>query len=238
MRNSLAIFRREFASYFDTQLIYFAIPAFLLLTGLASLYWHDVLGSGVATMRTVFFWSATFFVLLIPAVTMRLFAEEHGTGSIEMLVTLPITAPQMVIGKFAAAFTLMVVALAGTLTYPMTLASLGELDPGPVMGGYLGLLLLGAAFTAIGTAASTFTSKQAVAFLVALVLCLLPFATGYALSRVPASILPVVQYLTFEYHFSNLSRGVIDSRNVIFYLSVVAFFLHLAVFSLERRRLG
>lgn len=237
MSNILAIFRREFASYFDSPLAYIVIPAFLGLVGGFSLFFQDILAAGVVSMRTVFFWSAVFFLLLIPAVTMRLFAEENRTGSLELLATLPVTESQMVFGKYLAALALMTVALGLTVTYPLTLAGLGDLDSGPVIGGYLGLFLLGAALTAVGTAASASTKNQVVAFLVDLVLCLVPFATGYALSRVPAELLPLVQYLSFEYHFNNLSRGVIDTRNIIFYLSVAGLFLHLAVFQLERRRL-
>jgi ABC-2 type transport system permease protein len=169
---------------------------------------------------------------------MRLFAEEKRTGSIEMLVTLPVDEGAMVLGKYLASLTLMTLALALTVTYPATLASLGDLDWGPVIGGYVGMFLLGAAFTAIGTAASALTSNQIVSFLVALLVCLVPFASGYALTKVPAVILPVVQYISFEYHFNNLARGVIDTRDIIFYGSVVALFLHLAVWSLERRRLA
>jgi ABC-2 type transport system permease protein len=238
MRNVLAIFRRELGSYFDTSLAYIVIPVFLALVGGFSLFFQDIFTAGVASMRTVFFWSAIFFLLLIPAVTMRLFAEEKRTGSIEMLVTLPVTESQMVLGKYLASLTLMTIALALTVTYPVSLGMLGEMDWGPVIGGYLGLFLLGAAFSAIGTASSALTSNQVVSFLVALMLCLLPFASGYALARVPAVILPVVQYVSFEYHFNNLSRGVLDSRDLIFYLSVVGLFLHLAVWSLERRRLS
>ncbi len=238
MRNILAIYRRELGSYFDTSLAYIVIPVFLALVGGFSLFFQDILSAGVASMRTVFFWSAVFFLLLIPAVTMRLFAEEKRTGSIEMLVTLPVSEGEMVAGKYLASLTLMTVALGLTVTYPATLASLGDLDWGPVIGGYVGLFLLGAAFTAIGTASSALTSNQIVSFLVALLLCLVPFASGYALTKVPALVLPVVQYISFEYHFNNLARGVIDSRDLIFYGTVVALFLHLAVWSLERRRLG
>lgn len=237
MQNVYAIFRREFLSYFDSPLAYIVIPAFLGLVGGFSLYFQDMLGAGVVTLRPVFFWSAVFFLLLIPAVTMRLFAEENRTGSIELLVTLPVSESEMVLGKYLAALGLMTVALGLTVTYPVTLAFLGDLDLGPVFGGYLGLFLLGAAFSAIGTAASASTSNQVVAFLVALVLCLVPFATGYALAQVPAGLLPVVQYLSFEYHFNNLARGVVDSRDLLYYATVVALFLHLSVFALERRRL-
>ena len=154
-----------------------------------------------------------------------------------MLVTLPIKEEEIVVGKYLAALSLVFLALLLSGTYPLSLASLGELDWGAVFGGYLGLFLLGAAFAAIGIAMSAMSSSQVGAFLLSLTVCILPFATGYGLNRIPGDILPVVQYLTFEYHFSNLSKGIIDSRNIIFYLSVVALFLHLAVFQLERARL-
>ncbi len=232
-----AIFRRELSSYFDSTLAYIVIPVFLLLVGGFTLYFQDLLGAGIASMRPVFFWASVFMLLLIPAITMRLFSEEHRQGSIELLVTLPVSEPAIVLGKFLAAFSLVGVAIAMTLTYPLTLALLGDLDLGPVLGGYVGLLGLGAAFTAIGTATSVGTQNQVVAFLLALSICVVPFASGFALAQVPAAVLPVVQYLSFETHFNNLARGVIDSRDLVFYGSVVALFLHAAVFGLERRRL-
>lgn len=238
MQNVLAIFQRELGSYFDSPLAYIVIPVFLGLVGGFSLFFQDVLASGLASMRTVFFWSAVSYLLLIPAVTMRLFAEEKRTGSIELLVTMPITESEMVLGKYLAALSLMTIALVLTFTWPVTLYAFGSPDVGPLIGGYLGLFLLGAAFTAVGTAASALTNNQVVSFLVALLGCLIPFVSGYALARVPAPLLPIVQYLSTEYHFDNLARGVVDSRNIIFYLSVVALFLHVAVFALERRRLA
>ena len=232
-----AIFRRELSSYFDSPLAYIVIPVFLVLVGGFSLYFQDLLGGGLATMRPVFFWASVFMLLLIPAITMRLFSEEHRLGSIELLVTLPVGEQAIVLGKFLAAFTLVAVAIAMTLTYPITLMFLSDVDLGPIFGGYVGLLGLGAAFTAIGTATSVGTRNQIVAFLLALGICTLPFASGFALSQVPAAILPLIQFLSFETHFNNLARGVIDSRDLIFYASIVALFLHIAVFGLERRRL-
>lgn len=238
MRNILAIAQREFTGYFTSPLAYFVVPVFLGLVGVFSLYFQDIFASGVASLRIVFFWSAIFLVLLIPAVTMRLFAEERRTGSLELLATLPVDEKQMVLGKYLAAMGLIGIAILLTLTYPLTLSSLTELDMGPVLGGYLGLFLLAASFAAIGTAASAMTKNQVVAFLVALVLCMLPFAMGFSLGRVPSSILPLLQYLAFDTHFKNLARGVIDSRDIIYYLSIIALFLHIAVFSLEKRRLS
>jgi ABC-2 type transport system permease protein len=232
-----AIYRRELSSYFDSPLAYIVIPVFLGLVGGFSLFFQDLLGGGIATMRPVFFWSSVFMLLLTPAITMRLFAEEHRTGSIELLVTLPISEASIVLGKFLAAFTLVAVAIALTVTYPVTLWLLSEIEPGPIVGGYIGLIGLGAAFTAIGTAASVGTKNQIIAFLLALGVSTIPFASGFSLGQVPAILLPMVQFLSFETHFNNLSRGVIDSRDLLFYGSVVALFLHLAVFGLERRRL-
>lgn len=238
MSNVVAIFRREFWAAFDGPLAYIAVSVFLVLVGGFSLFFQDLLAAGVASLRPVFFWTAVFYLLLIPAVTMRLFAEERRTGTLELLVTLPITETEVVLGKYLAALAMMSVALALTASDPLTLSSLGELDWGAPDGGYLGLFLLGAAFTAIGTAASAHTSNQVVAFLVALLLGTVPFATGFALDQVPASALPLVQYLSFDYHFNNLARGVVDTRSLVFYASVVMVFLQLAVYGLERRRLS
>lgn len=237
MMNIFAIYQRELRSYFDGALAYLVLPVFLGLVGAFCLFFQDILESGQLNMRVIFFWMAFFFLLLIPALTMRSFAEEKRTGSIEMLVTLPVKEEEIVLGKYLASLSVVILALILSLTYPISLAGLGDLDWGPVLGGYLGLFLLGAAFSAIGIAMSAMSNSQVMAFLLSLTIGILPFATGYALGRVPGDILPVVQYLTFEYHFSNLAKGVIDTRNLIFYGSVVAFFLHLAVFQLEQRRL-
>ena len=232
-----AIYRRELSSYFDSPLAYIVIPIFLGLVGAFSLYFQDLFGGGTATMRPVFFWASVFMLLLIPAITMRLFAEEHRTGSLELLVTLPVSESSIVLGKFLAAFSLVSVAILLTLSYPLTLLMLSSIDLGPIVGGYIGLFALGAAFTAIGTAASVSTKNQIVAFMVTLLVCTIPFASGFALAQVPAAFLPIVQFLSFETHFNNLARGVVDSRDLFFYGSIIGVFLHMAVFGLERRRL-
>jgi ABC-2 type transport system permease protein len=237
MQNVLIILQRELASYFNSALVFVIVPIFLLMVGGFSMYFQAFFLSGILDMRSIFFWCAVSFLLLIPAFSMRAFAEEIRTGSIEMLVTLPISEEEMVIGKFLSVFVVVCFSLLLTLSYPMTLSTLGNLDWGPVLGGYIGLALLGAALSAIGIAASATSKNQVVSFLIAFAVSVVPFAMGYVLSSVPVDILPVVQYLSFDYHFSNLAKGVVDSRNIIFYLSVVALFLHLAVFQLEQRRL-
>ncbi len=238
MRNISAIMRRELAFYFDSPMAYILVPVFLGLVASFTLWFQDVFAQGTVQLRTVSTWSAVFFILFVPAVTMRLFAEERRTGTMELLATLPATETEMVLGKYLAALGLIAVALLLTLGYPLTFAILAEVDPGPVLGGYVGLFLLGASYCAIGTAASAGTANQVVAFLLSLFLCLVPFAMGFFLHQVPAPLLPLVQYLSFDYHFNNLARGVLDTRDLVFYLSVVALGLHVAVHSLVLRRLG
>lgn len=237
MMNVLAVFRRELYSSFDSPLAYIVVPVFLGLVATFSLWFQDIFSQGVVSLRTFFFWSSLFFVVLVPAITMRLFAEERRTGSLELLVTLPLSDAEVVLGKYLSALALLVVALLLTATYPVTMASMGELDWGPVLGGYLGLFLLGAALCGIGVAASAVTSNQVVAFLLAMVLCLLPFAMGFFLHKVPAGLLPVVQYLCFDYHFGNMARGVLDTRDLVYFLSVGVGGLAIAVLALRHGRL-
>ncbi len=256
MRNVLAIARRELGAYFDSALAYVIVPIYVVLVGGFALWFDDVFASGVVSLRSVFFWSALFLVLLVPAITMRLFAEEYRTGSIELLSTFPITEGELVLGKWLAAVALVGVGIACTWTYAATLAVLGVpevgsganalvrlvnesgLDPGEVACGYLGLLLLGGAIAGIGTAASALTSSQIVAFLAALLTSLFPFALGSFLDRVPTALVPLAQYLALTTHFSNLARGVIDLRDVAYCASVAALGLHVAVYALQRRRLS
>lgn len=258
MNNVLAIARRELGAYFDSPLAYFVVPVYVVLVGTFALWFDDLFAAGTVSLRGMFFWGAIFLMLLVPAITMRLFAEERRTGSLEILVTLPITEGELVLGKYLAAVMLVAVTVATTLPYAFAFAWLGTpevagddappmivraftetgLDFGPAICGYLGLILLGSALAAIGTAASSLTSNQIVAFLLALVISIVPFAIGFFLERVPTSVLPLVQYLAFETHFNNLARGVVDTRNLLFWGSVAALFLHVAVYSLERRRLS
>ncbi|MBM4390734.1 MAG: ABC transporter permease [Deltaproteobacteria bacterium] len=256
MRNVLAIARRELGAYFDSPLAYVIVTIYAVLVGGFALWFDDVFAAGVVSLRSVFFWSALFLVLLVPAVTMRLFAEEYRTGSIELLATFPITEGELVLGKWLAAVSLVGIGILATLSYALTLAVLGVpegagagnflvrlvnesgLDPGEVACGYLGLLLLGAAIAGLGTAASALTNSQIVAFLGALVVSLFPFALGSFLDKVPAGLVPLAQFLALNTHFNNLARGVIDLRDLVYCGSVAALGLHVAVYALERRRLG
>jgi ABC-2 type transport system permease protein len=237
VKTTWAIYRRELSAFFNSAIAYIAIPLFLLLVGLFSLFLDDLFDQGLAHMGSVFRWMAIFLVLMVPALTMGMLAEERRSGSLELLQTLPISDGQIVFGKFLAALSVIWIGLALTFCYPITLARVGDLDWGPVLGGYVGLGLMAAAYCAIGVAVSAFTRSQILAFLVAMALCLVPYSMGFFLEQVPASWVPIVQHLSFDYHFSSLARGVLDTRNLVFYLSVVLLALHVAVFALEERRL-
>ena len=144
MRSISAVFRRELGAYFNTPLGYIVVACFLLTFGFFFFYVFDVLGGQVASMRSMFRISPLLLAILTPLITMRLVAEERHSGTIELLLTLPITEWQIVVGKYLAAVAVLATALLLTLSYPLTLAALGDLDPGPVLAGYCGLLLLGA----------------------------------------------------------------------------------------------
>jgi ABC-2 type transport system permease protein len=223
VKTTWAIFRRELAAFFNSALAYIAIPLFLLLVGLFSLYLDDLFDKNLAHM-------------LVPALTMRMLAEERRSGSLELLQTLPVSDAQIVLGKFLAVLAVVWIGLGLTLFYPISLARSGDLDWGPVIGGYVGLGLMSASYCAIGLAVSAFTRSQILAFLLAMALCLVPYSMGFFLEQVPSDWVVVVQHLSFETHFSSLSRGVLDTRNMVFYFSVVIVALHVAVFALEESR--
>lgn len=211
---------------------------FLGLLAGGSLWVDDLFTVGLTTVDGAFFWMASTFLFVVPAVTMRLVAEERRTGSLELLATLPVTSAQIIVGKWLAAVFLVAVALAMSLSWPIALAMLGELDWGPVIGGYLGLLCMGAGFAAIGTFTSALTESQVLAFLLSFIVCLVPFGMGLALPLVPGEWLPLVQYLTFEYHFANLARGVLDTRSLVFFASITWAGLEGARWQLDKRRLS
>ncbi len=233
-----AIFRREVASYFGQPIAYIVLTLFVVLLAFPALFLQDVVLAGEASMRVPFFWTGVAFLFLVPALTMRLIAEERRTGSLEIVGTLPITPTALVLGKWLAAVAMVAVALLMTVSYPIALGSLGQLDPYTVLAGYLGMLLMGSAFAAVGLMASALTRYQVLSFLVAFALIAIPYALGYALDAVDVQYIGVVQYLTFEYHFANLARGVLDTRSFVFFGALMAVALRIAVMVLQVKRLG
>ncbi|MBS1557398.1 MAG: gliding motility-associated ABC transporter permease subunit GldF [Bacteroidetes bacterium] len=220
------IFIKEFNSYLNSLIAYLVISVFL--TGIGLLLWvfpeTSVLEYGFADMGTLFSTGPYVFIFLIPAITMKSFAEEKKMGTMELLLTKPLTDWDIVLGKFLAAFTLTLVALAPTVVYYFSIYQLGNpvgnVDTAGVIGSYIGLSLLAAVFCSFGICASTFTSNQIISFIVAAFFCFI-FYTGFdSLSTLGSNASLLIKQVGILYHYDALSKGLIDSRDVIYFLSV------------------
>lgn len=245
MRNTLTIARREITTYFNTPVAYVMVPLFLVMTG--GWLFGVLFLQKEATLRAFFtpfwgsltpnFFSAPFaLAIFAPLVTMRLFAEEQQSGTLEVLMTMPVGDWEVVIGKYLAAMGLVATVLLLTLAFPITIRVLGPLDLGPVVGGYVGLLLLGSAFVAVGVMASSITRNQIVAALVSLAICLFIYFIGQFVPLLPGALAPFFEYVSVGYHFDSIARGVVDTRVVIFYATVTAGCLMVAQTMLHSRR--
>lgn len=233
------IARRELASFFDSLIAYILLVLFLGFSGFFTwLYGSDIFMVGQASLQSFFnvaYWTLFFF---IPALTMRLLAEERKTGTVELLLTKAVSDRQVVLGKFLATLLLIAIVLLFTLPYPLTLAFLGRPDFGQLFCGYAGLLLLSAAYTSIGLYASSITSNQIVAFLAALFISLFfHLIFGMLSSQFSGLTGEVIDYLSLTGHFESMARGVIDSADLIYILTIVLAGLQLAGFSLSKRNL-
>jgi ABC-2 type transport system permease protein len=218
MRNSINIFRKEFRAYFVSPIAYIVISIFLVLTGW--FFFSTFFLYGQAEMRDFFSLLPLIFSFIIPAVTMRLFSEEFNTGSYELLLTMPVTALDVITGKFFAASAFVAVMTAPTLVYGIFISFLGDMDWGPVIGGYTGAILLGASFSSIGLFASSLTRNQIIAFITGMTFCFALTLIDKMLFFFPEAVLNVFQYLGADYHFRNISRGIIDSRDILYFLSI------------------
>ncbi len=219
------IFRKELRGYFVTPIAYIVITIFLVLTGW--FFFSTFFLYSQTELRSFFTLLPLIFAFIIPAVTMRLFSEEFNVGSYEMLVTLPVRTNDVIGGKFLAGAAFTGIMLVPTLSYAITAARLGDLDWGPVIGGYLGSLLLGASFTSIGLLASSLTRNQIIAFIIGMIICFALAMVDKFLFFLPGRLLGFFQYIGADYHFQNIAKGVIDSRDIIYFLSVmfIALFL-------------
>ncbi len=238
MRNVLAVFRREFSGYFNSVLGYLVVCICLGLFGFFFFFLNDVFMDNVASLRGLFAMAPLVLVPVAPAITMRLLAEEKRSGTMEVLMAMPLRESDVVLGKYLAAVALMGVTFALSLTYPLTIAFLGELDPGPVVGGYLGLFLLSGSYLAVGLLTSAWTSNQIVAFLTGLIACFFFWVVDKMVLVLPASLAGLASRLGFDSHFVNIARGVIDSRDIVYYASVIVICLYVAVLSLKIRRVS
>lgn len=238
MKQALTIAKREIASFFDSLVAYILLIAFLAFTG----FFTWLKGNGDIFFRKqadleVFFqtslWTLFFF---IPAITMKLLAEEKKSGTIELILTKNVTNRQLVFGKFLAAFALVFIALISTFIYYISVSRLGNFDHGATLCGYLGLLLLSSAYIGIGMFASSITKNQIVAFLLALLIGVcFQFLFGIIANGTTGWIADLFSTLSLTEHFQSISRGVIDSKDVIFFVSITLLGLMLSEFMISKR---
>jgi ABC-2 type transport system permease protein len=235
MRNAMAIYSKELRSYFNGPMAYIFLVLFALLNGY--FFTNTFFLMGQSDMRVLFGLVPVVYLFFVPAISMGLISREKSLGTMEVVSTLPITDIEFVVGKYLAAVSLIVVALLFTFVHLLTLAAVGtNIDYGAVAMGYFGLVLVGAFYAAIGTFSSSLTENQVVSLIVAIVAVIAFYLMDKLLLFVPSAISGIVQYLSVEFHLSNISRGVVDSRNLIYFGSMIWLFLALTIRVLEIRK--
>lgn len=238
MRATLTIARKDFQAYFNSPVAYVVLGVFLLLMGY--LFFSTFFLGGYASMRSFFGLAPIMFVIFAPAITMRLISEEKKSGTIEQLLTLPLSNMNVVLGKFLASLGIISVGLLFTLPYAISVSLLippnASFDYGPVIGGYLGLLLLASVFLALGLLASCLTKNQIVAFIIGLAMSFFFYFIDKFAVLMPPAIGAVFEFLSVDYHFGNISKGVVDTRDIIYYLSLIILALVLTERSLRQDR--
>ncbi|MCG8558692.1 MAG: ABC transporter permease [Hyphomicrobiales bacterium] len=242
MRNIRIIAKRELGAYFGTPLAYVFVVIFVALTGAFAFYVGNFFLRGQADLLSFFSYHPWLYLMLVPAVAMRLWAEERKSGTIELLMTLPVAPWEAIVGKFLAAWAFIGVALA--LTFPMwiTVNFLGSPDNGVIAASYLGSLLMAGAFLAIGSCISALTKNQVIAFIVASAICFVFVMSGQELvlnsfrSWAPDFVVTAVASMSFLTHFDQVAKGVIDLPDIIFYVSLIAFWLFANAIAVELKK--
>jgi ABC-2 type transport system permease protein len=233
MINVLPIMKKELRSYFASPVAYIVLTVFLLICGW--FFGSSLFLMGQASMRNLFTIIPFIFTIFVPAITMRLVSEERKTGTFELLVTMPVSDIEVILGKYLASLVLLAVAIGLTATHAFTIALLGNADNGATLGGYIGLLLLGAGYLAIGILASSLTENQIVAFILAFLVTFSLSMIDKVLLFLPVQLASLFEYLSAEYHFNNIARGVLDSRDLVYYGSLILLGLYFSARALNRR---
>ena len=233
MHETWTLTKRELHAYFDSPAAYVVLSVFLLFTGW--FFGSTLFLENAASLRSVFNVAPFIFLFFIPALTMSSFAEERRAGTLELLLTFPVRDWQIIAGKLLAVSLFLLIAIGLTVFYTMTISLLGDLDFGATVGGYLGLFLLGTTCAAIGIFASSLTRNQIVAFILGFAIIFALFLLDKITTFVPGGLAGVLQYLGIDFHYQNLLRGVIDTRDVLYYLSMTAFAFFLTAYTLARR---
>lgn len=242
MANGMAVFRRELKSYFESPVAYVFMVGFLMLTGFLTFSVSRYYENLAADLRPFFFWHPWVYLLLVPAATMGLWAEERRAGTIELLLTMPITLMQTILGKFIAAWLFIAIGLALTFPIVLTTAYLGKPDIGVIVCGYVGSFLMAGAYVSVGMLTSALTRSQVIAFVLSLMICLLlllagwPPVTNLFVQWAPAWLVEGVAAFSFSPHFEALQRGVLDLRDVAYYVSVMVIMIAATHVVLENRK--
>ena len=242
MRQFLSITKRELISYFATPVAYVFITIFLLLSGLFTFYLGNFFEIGQASLGSFFEWHPWLYLFLVPAITMRLWSEEKKSGTIELLTTLPVSTLNIVLGKFMAAWLFTLLAL--ILTFPMwvTVNYLGTPDNGVIMASYIGSLLMSGGYLSIGIFISSLTKNQVIAFIVSVTVCFLftvsglPIVLDFFSNWAGEAITDVIASFSFLANYSDISRGIIDFRTLVYFLSLIVLFFYLNVITLDNSR--
>lgn len=241
----IAIFRKELNVFFSSLIGYIAITIFLVVNGLFAWVFPEtnILDDGYATLDAFFSFAPWIFMFLIPAITMRSFAEENNSGTIEFLTTKPVTDLQIILGKYFAAFTLVLFSVLPTLLYYFTISALaspkGNVDTGGIIGSYIGLILLGAAFIAISLFTSSISNNQIVAFISGMFACFFFYIAFDSMSLIPGFVGGADKFfnaISLNQHYQNISKGYIDLRDLIYFVSMNGIFLLMTKTSLGSRK--
>jgi ABC-2 type transport system permease protein len=240
--NIAPIYRREMIGYFSTPIAYVFVVIFLLLTGVFTFYVGGFFARGQADLEPFFTWHPWLYLILAPALGMRLWAEERKTGTFELLLTLPVSMGDAVLGKFLAAWTMIAISLVLTFPVWITVNILGEPDNGVIIAGYLGSLLMAGAYLAIASCVSAATRNQVIAFVVSVSLCFAFLLLGFPLILdffrpwMPANALSFMASLGFLQHFDSIVRGVLDIRDLLYFLTLTALWLYAGAWVVDHHR--
>jgi ABC-2 type transport system permease protein len=236
MKGTFTIARREIGAYFNSPIAYVVVAVFLLLS--AFLFFSTLFLQGQADLRELFdgSWTTLLVAIMGPAITMRLLAEERSNDTLEMLLTMPVTDWGVVLGKYLAAMALFGFAALMMGVFAVTISFLGPLDKGPAFTGFLGLYLTAMTYMAVGLMASSFTKNQIISFILAVLICLTLWFIGKVAQIFPPGVQPFFDWIGVDRHVSNLARGVIDSRDLMYFGTLIASCLMITQASLESRR--
>ncbi|MDX9801903.1 MAG: ABC transporter permease [Spirochaetia bacterium] len=236
--NMLGLFRKELKSYFNSPIAYLVVLFFVVFSNVYFFFFNQFFSKNIATLRGYFALMPVIFIILIPSITMRSWAEEKKTGTEELLLTLPLTDIQLVLAKFLSSLALLAIMLGATLFVPLTVNMLGDFETGQIIGEYIGALLLGAAGLAIGQFISSVTSNQISAYIFSVVALLFITVIGEAaiIFNPSAWLGKVLSYLSFSFHFESFRKGLLDTRDLLYFLIIIFYFLYLNIKVIKLRK--